>query len=353
MDLQGGAGNPQYGASNPQAGAGMSNALQGNTLGVTNYPAGLIQGSNATDVQLTPPGQNTATDPNNNPNAGNINTAVTSGTSTGLDPLATAQLSEAIKTTYSNPIKNYINQLMVSGPANYAQNVGDTNAYYSALSQQSADTTQGQVNVLGQQQAGNTALKQLSLAQLADSIRGQNQGFQNALGNTGAGSSSAVQMGEYAYGKEQAKEQSSINLNTAVNNQNLQAQIDADLKNGVDVQQVIGTQKKQTLDNITQTYQNNIINLQNQLSTAVGSQARDQIYYTKQALDATTLADLQSLNDNVNAATTAYTNSINSGNQVTANAPMATAPTTPGATLPLPSPNLQGSTQGLSQILNR
>jgi len=345
--------NPQAGAGNPQYGAGMSNSLQGNTLGIINYPAGLIQGSNAVNTDLTTPQQTSATNANNNPNAGATDQTVTSGTSTGLDPLATAQLSSAIKATYTNPIKNYINQLMVTDPQNYGVDVSNANALAAATSTQAADKSQGIINTFAQQQAGNTALQQLSLAQLADSIRGQNQGFQNALGNMGAGSSSAVQMGEYAYGKEQAKQQSAINLNTAINNQNLQAQINAEIKNGVDVQSVLREQKKTTLQGILENYQKNFVTISNSLSTAIGSDARDQIYYAKKALDDTTLAQLNNLDQNLATATDAFTNAINTGNQTSANAPMATAPATPGPTLPLPSPNLQGSTQGLSQILNR
>ncbi len=340
---------------NPQSGAGTSNSLQGGSasnMQVTSFPAGLLQGSNATNTDLTVPQQTTAENSINNPNAGTTDTAVTSGTSTGLSPLASAQLSSAIKASYANPIKSYINELMVTDPQNYGVDVSNANALASAYSQQAADQTQGTINTYAQQQAGNTASQKLSLAQLADSIRGQNQGFQNSLGNTGAGSSSAVQMGEYAFGKQQATQQSAINLNTAVNNQNLQAQINAALQNGIDVQNVLAIQKKQSLQSIFENYQKNFTALSNSLSSAIGQQARDQIYYTKTALDQDTLNLLNNLDQNISTANTAYQNAISSGTTASNAATMTAAPTAPAATLPLPSANFQGNTQGLSQILN-
>ena len=414
--------NPQSGAGNPQFGAAMGNSS-------TSFPAGLLQGSNSTNTDLTVPQQTTAnnsqpqirytpaglaytgnadfrgyvaaqggdiasldnfiggSDANNpytvnpsaspaeqqkikdaysnfqqnvnmnpavnyNPNAGTTDTAVTSGTSTGLSPLASAQLSSAIKASYTNPIKSYINELMVTDPQNYGVEVSNANALASVYSQQGADKSQGIINTYAQQQAGNTASQKLSLAQLADSIRGQNQGFQNSLGNTGAGSSSAVEMGEYAFGKQQAKEQSAINLNTAVNNQNLQAQINAELQNGIDVQNVLAIQKKQSLQSIFENYQKNFIGLSNSLSSAIGQQARDQIYYTKTALDQDTLNQLNNLDQNISTANTAYQNAISSGTTTSNAATMTAAPTAPAATLPLPSANFQGNTKGLSEILN-
>ena len=290
---------------------------------------------------------------NYNPNTGQTNSSGTTGTSspTGLDSTATNQLLQGIKTSYDTSIGSYQNQLQNTLPQNYTTDVGNLQNYANLQSKSNYDTTQGQLNTFGQQQANTTASQNLSLAQLADSIRSQNQGFQNQLGIAGAGSSSAVGMGEYALGRQKAMGQSSINLNAAENNAVIQQQINAAIATGQDVQGVLKAQTQQSLQSITEQYQQNVANLNNQLAQATGSEARDLIYYTKKQLDANTISQLNNLNSNVANYNQVYNDTVAKGQATGANVNYATA-TGPQASIGLPQPNFNPS-QGLSSMFNQ
>jgi len=283
---------------------------------------------------------------------GGTSTGVTGTVSpTGLDTTATNQLIQGIKGSYDTSIASYQNQLQNTLPQNYTTDVANLQNYSNAQSKLNSDTTQGQLNTFGQQQANTTASQNLSLAQLADSIRSQNQGFQNQLGIAGAGSSSAVGMGEYALGRQKAMGQSSINLNAAENNAVIQQQINAAIAQGQDVQGVLKAQTSQSLQSLTEQYQQNVANLNNQLAQASGSEARDLIYYTKKQLDTTTLAQLNNLNSNVSNYNQIYNDTVAKGQATGANVNYA-APTGPQKSIGLPQPNFNPS-QGLSSMFNR
>jgi hypothetical protein len=139
---------------------------------------------------------------------------------------------------------NVMNTLQKNTNTQAGQQIGDENNSYTSNN-----------NSYETQKSANNAQTNLSLAELADQIHGQNVGLINQLGTQGAGSSSAVGAGQSALAKVQNTDRANVEQNAGNNN----AEISAN-------QQSLLTQHKSNLDQISQ-YRTN--QLQNILGTYV------------------------------------------------------------------------------------
>jgi len=250
------------------------------------------------------------------------------GNASGLSGTAQSQMLQALGTSYDVPIQNYQTQLG-NIPSQYNTDVANTLGLYGSQQTANADQTQNQLNIYGQQEANTTAQQQLSLAQLAENIRSQNTGYQNQLAERGAGSSSAAGMAQYALGKQQAQESAGINLQANTNNALIQQQMNAATTSGQDYSKILNQQQQGALTGLLNNYKNQMYSLQNSLAQSQGGEARDAIYYTKQALDNDMLSKLNNLNSNIGNAGTAFSQAQNTAqsnisSQVTPN--IATKP---------------------------
>jgi len=274
-----------------------------------------------------------------------------SGNASGLSNTGNSQMLDAITQGAQNNLNNLYGQ-QDTAVANYGVDTSNAAKYYSDESKQAADTTQGNVNYYGQQNANTAASQQLSLAQLADQIRSGNQSFQNSLGNMGAGSSSAVQMGEYAFGRQKAMAQSAINLNAAEQTALINKQIDSAIMQGQDAQQIVSDQKTQGLQTIKEKLQTDLANIDNAISTATTQQARDILFYTRKDLVGTALDQLSNLDQTITNSKQYLTNALSQGTTNANSYAMTASPTQPQAAEQLPTPNFNPGA-GLSNIFNQ
>jgi len=250
------------------------------------------------------------------------------GNASGLDNTAQSEMLKALGVSYDVPIQNYQTQLG-NIPSQYNTDVNNTLGLYGAQQTANADQTQSQLNIYGQQQANTNAQKQYSLSQLADSIRSQNTGYQNQLAEHGAGSTSASDMAKFGLGRQQAMQTEGTNLQANTSNALVQQQMNAASTYGKDYSKILDQQQQGALTGLLNSYKSQMYSLQNNLAQAGGGEARDSIYYTKQALDNDMLSKLNNLNSNIGNYGTAFSQAQNTAqsninSQVTPN--IATQP---------------------------
>ena len=190
-----------------------------------------------------------------------------------------------------------------------AQNT-NTQASENLFNQQAnaqTNTLRGGINQQQNQQ-------QLSLAELADQIRGQNQGLQAQLGAVGAGNSSAAGAGQQALAHEQNIQRANIDQQGTTNISNAQNQIQG-------VNQVLGanmtqleTAKQNNINNITNNYSSLMKQLQVALTTASGEEQARLAEFGQSLTSAATTA-LQNLTGLNGSIQNNVTGLLNAGNQ--------------------------------------
>jgi hypothetical protein len=212
------------------------------------------------------------------------------------------------------------NLALLSGANDAAQTGANTNT----AAQEAAFATQGNAqkatlqNTIGSQQNQ----QQLSLAELADQIRGQHQGLQAQLGAAGAGSSSAVGQGEAALANEQNTQRANINQQGNANITNAQTQIagiDAVTQANFNQLEVA---KKNQLQQIANNYASLLTQLSTALQTAQGEQKARLASYGQQ-LSASALDNLSSLDSQIKGHAQTLINQGVQGAQGLQNVPQA------------------------------
>ena len=214
----------------------------------------------------------------------------TGGTTGGLTP--TPAYTQGIQQEYGAQIN--------AAPTNMAiLNQGNAAAQNAAITNTGAQegTFQTQANAqnatLGNAINSQQNQQQLSLAELADQIRGQHQGLMAQLGATGAGSSSASGLGDVALAHEQNTNRANIDqqANAGITNaQTQEAGVNAVLKSNTDTLEVA---KQNQLNTISNNYAQLMSQLQVALQTAQGEEKRALGLYGQQL----TSSALQSLSD--------------------------------------------------------
>lgn len=242
MQLQGGSGvalqQPTY---TPQVAAGVPQTnMSGNTA---------VLGTNTT---------------NNNPNQ----LAATGTAGAGMNQ---AEYLAGIQQQYNAAIQGGSN-LIAQNQANLPINQGALAGYVGAQENQAQAQTDNQVNTYNTQKSGVQGQQTLSLAQLADSIRGQNQGLQAQLGAVGAGSSSAGSMGQYALAHEQNSSRANIQQQAGSNIANIDAQIQQTQANLHPYLQTLEAYKTQQTQSILQNYNTLQSQLEQQINQAQGEE---------------------------------------------------------------------------------
>jgi hypothetical protein len=149
-------------------------------------------------------------------------------------------------------------------------NAANTNAAAQGATYQTQANAQDATlqNAIGSQQNQ----QHLSLAELADQIRGQHSGLQAQLGAVGAGSSSASGMGDQALAHEQNTQTANIDQQANSNISGAQTQIKGvDAVLGANLNQ-LNTFKQNQINQITNQYAQLMTQLQTSLQTAQGEE---------------------------------------------------------------------------------
>lgn len=149
-------------------------------------------------------------------------------------------------------------------------------------------------NAIGSQQNQ----QQLSLSELADQIRGQNQGLQAQLGSVGAGSSSANGLGQQALAHEQNTQTANIDQQANSNISGAQTQeqgVNAVLSANLNQ---LNTYKQNQINQITNQYAQLMQQLQTSLQTAQGEE-KARLAEFGQSLTGSAVQSLTNLNNQI------------------------------------------------------
>jgi len=230
------------------------------------------------------------------------NPAVTTGTGTGT---GTGSSSTFNAPGYIAGINQEYGAQLNAGPQNEAilqqgaqaaQNAVNTNTGAQEATYQTQANAQNATlqNAIGSQQNQ----QQLSLAELADQIRGQHQGLQAQLGAVGAGNSSAQGLGDVALAHEQNTDAANVDQQANQNISGAQTQeagVNAVL--GANIAQ-LNTAKQNQINTITNNYAQLMQQLQVSLQTAQGEE-KARLAEFGQNLTASALQSLSSLNGSI------------------------------------------------------
>jgi hypothetical protein len=186
-----------------------------------------------------------------------------------------------------------MNTLQGNTTAQAAQQTGDENNNFTAAN-----------NAYNTQNQATQSQQQLSLAELADQIHGQNQGLTNQLGTLGAGSSSAVGTGQNALAKVQNTDRANIQQQAGAGTAEINAAQQSLLTQHQSNLDQIQQYKTNQLNNILGTYTPLIQNINASMAQAQGEEkARLAIY--GQNLTQQAGAALQKLDGDVSSLTNA------------------------------------------------
>jgi hypothetical protein len=227
--------------------------------------------------------------------------------------------------------------------ASYGVNQNLINSQAGANTNQINQQATDSLNTLQTQASGVQSGQQLSLAELADQIHGQNQALQSELGTVGAGSSSAVGTGQNALAKVQNTDRANIQEQTGTQVANINAEKQAVSDQQAQQIQALSVWKQQQLAQIMQTYQSNQNSIAGAMQTAQGEE-KARLAEFGQSLTQSTSAALQAVDQTVQntvASITAYQTS----QAPTISGPVALATPTP-VSAPTVSPFAVGNTTG-------
>lgn len=212
-------------------------------------------------------------------------------------------------------------------------NAANTNAAAQGASYQTQANAQDATlqNAIGSQQNQQN----LSLSELADQIRGQNQGLQAQLGAVGAGSSSANLAGQQALAHEQNTQTANIDQQANSNISGAQTQeagVNAVLNSNLNQ---LNVYKQNQINQITNQYAQLMQQLQTSLQTAQGEE-KARLAEFGQNLTGSAIQSLTNLNSQIQTQANSLVSQGNSqatglSNIPTAQAvnPITTAPLSP------------------------
>lgn len=188
-------------------------------------------------------------------------------------------------------------------------NAANTNAAAQGATYQTQANAQDATlqNAIGSQQNQ----QHLSLAELADQIRGQHSGLQAQLGAVGAGSSSAAGLGDQALAHEQNTQTANIDQQANSNISGAQTQIkgvDAVLQANL---HQLDTFKQNQINQITNQYSQLMTQLQTSLQTAQGEE-KARLAMFGQQLTGSAIQSLTNLNGQIQGQAQSL---IDQGNQ--------------------------------------
>jgi hypothetical protein len=286
-------------------GPSASTPLQGGT--------GALQGSSGAGLQPAASPIGAALGAAKAPVSGGGSTgggAITSGgSSTNPYNINQPQLLAGLQQEYGSTIANaqaqvpeyqQIEQNMQNNAVTQAQQqTQDENNNYTAAN-----------NAYNTQNQATQSQQQLSLAELADQIHGQNTGLINQLGTLGAGSSSAVGTGQNALAKVQNTDRANIQQQAGAGTAEIQAAQQSLLQQHQSNLDQIQQYKTNQLANIVGTYGPLIQNVETQIGTASGEERARLAEYdvTLQQQAGTALQQLDSDISNLTNATVAKSN---------------------------------------------
>jgi hypothetical protein len=275
------------------------------------------------------------------PNAGIPNTLgaspqVTTNTQPSVTPAVTPAVPNPTGTSFNSPgyvqgIQQEYGAQLNAGPQNEAIlnqgeqtgiNTTNTNTAAQGATYQTQANAQDATlqNAIGSQQNQ----QQLSLSELADQIRGQNQGLQAQLGAVGAGSSSASGLGQQALAHEQNTQTANIDQQANSNISGAQTQeagVNAVLQSNLGQLQ---TYKQNQINQITNQY----AQLQSQLATALQTaqgEEKARLAEFGQSLTGSAIQSLTNLNSQINSQAQSLVNQGNTQATGLQNIPQAQA----------------------------
>jgi hypothetical protein len=210
------------------------------------------------------------------------------------------------------------NNMSANANTQAAQQTSDENNNFTAAN-----------NAYNTQNQATQSQQQLSLAELADQIHGQNQGLTNQLGTMGAGSSSAVGTGQQALAKVQNTDRANIQEQAGAGTEEIQAAQQSLLTQHQSNLDQIQQYKTNQLANIASTYGPLIQNVETQIGTASGEERARLAEYdvTLQQQAGTALQQLDQTISQLTNATVAKSNEALSNLTVNAAPTAVTAPT--------------------------
>lgn len=266
---------------------------------------------------------------------GYLNGANPAGTATIGGGMNQADYTNGIQQQYGSAIQGYTGEKANAMAANPV-NLQDVQNVFDLQKNQAQNQASNQINTYNTQKSGIQSQQQLSLAQLADMIRGQHQGLQAQLGATGAGSSSAALMGDYALAHQQNQNAAAINTQAGGNVANVNAQIQQ-VQNTLDPYlQSLEGQKTQQLHNIMSNYNDLMARLESSIGQAQGEE-KARLALFGQTLTQAASDSLAALNAGVAQQKQAYLDSINNAKSA---APGYQAPALQQAPAPVTAPNI-------------
>lgn len=299
-------------------------------LGVTVNPGGTQGGTSAAAQQLnglslSPPA---VTSPAATPNP---TTATTTPSTSGASNGGSSSESAFNAPGYIAGIQQEYGAQINAGPQNEAIlnqgeqtgiNAANTNTAAQGATYQTQANAQDATlqNAIGSQESQQN----LSLAELANQMRGQNQGLQAQLGSVGAGSSSAGLAGQQALAQEQNTNQANIDQQANSNITGAQTQeagVNAVLQANLSQ---LNTYKQNQINQITNQY----AQLQQQLATALQTaqgEEKARLAEFGQNLTGTAIQSLTNLNSQINSQAQSLINQGNTSATNLQNIPTAQA----------------------------
>jgi hypothetical protein len=279
-------------------------------LGISNPLTNPAPASQPAQV-TTPTGYDAATGVPYAPAASPAATPASTPNTTNTNPNTTGDSSSLTGTSFNAPgyiqgIQQEYGAQINAGPTNEAllqsgenQGIQGVNTNTAAQGNTYQAQANGEDTVLQNDISSQQNQQQLSLSELADQIRGQNQGLQAQLGAVGAGSSSANLAGQQALAHEQNTQQANIDQQANTNISGAQTQ-----------QAVIGNVLQANLAQLN-TYKQNQINaittqygqLQQQLATALQTaqgEEKARLAEFGQNLTGSAIQSLTDLNNQIN-----------------------------------------------------
>lgn len=275
--------------------------LQGggvNLQGGTGINLGNVNPVNATGISSPAPAPTQTTNTSTNNNTG------TTG-STGFTGLAGTTLNAP---AYIAGIQQEYGSQLAAAPttANEYQQalntaIGGYTGGAAAQGAQQQAQANSQLGQIGTQENVTRAQQNLSLSELAAQIRAQNQGLGAQLGAVGAGSSSAVDMGERGLAQEQNTNRANIQQQAAGNISNLESQ-----KTGVNAVlaanlAAIDQWKQTQIATVQANYAQLMTNLNTAVETAQGEE-KARLAEFGQSLTGSALQSLSNINNITSSA---------------------------------------------------
>lgn len=214
-------------------------------------------------------------------------TSAPSGTTTSTAPASTFNAPDyisGIQGEYNSAIQG-AQQQEAQGGAWRDQNLREANNAFDKQIGLAQSQVANQVNTYNTQEQGVRNQQGMSLAELADQIRGQHQGFLNQLGSVGAGNSSAVGEGEKALAKEQNMNRANIQQQAGTNVANIEAEKQQEQNTLQPYVDQVNAYRQQAVSQILQNYQTLMTQLNQAIGTAQGEEKARLAMYGQQLQD--------------------------------------------------------------------